>query len=423
MRHRAQLFGAIFISVGSVFFVSRLLKSSHHGCHGHSQQAQAPAVLAPIPLPTAPPVAPPQVSDEYGTALKRAATAGDVTEVRRLLDSHTDVHISEYENDAPLLLADAHPDVVKLLLDAGVNEPDLSTACIAGAPNAVSRILAKGESANPTNGTTPLYDAIETTIPTPEIKYAIVEKLLAAGASPSSVDQQPDPLTAAVISCENDGSDHCLKLIKLLQSKGAKTDGQTLGVALTADPAVLDYLLSHPLQPGATAIALSNGSVIEPSIVKKVAARGVVWNFRDGDPSVAAPLIDAIDMYDFDMVKAMLDAGAPADLHLKDGRCPLAETLDSYFVNNATDAARVVELLLAHGANPNRRFPDGRSPLFAAAETGDTRIVNALLNAGARPNDKVLDETPLDAAERSGHTAVARVLDAHGGKRSARPDE
>ena len=38
-------------------------------------------------------------------------------------------------------------------------------------------------------------------------------------------------------------------------------------------------------------------------------------------------------------------------------------------------------------------------------------------------NDKVLDETPLDAAERSGHTDVARVLDAHGGGRAVRPEE
>ena len=87
--------------------------------------------------------------------------------------------------------------------------------------------------------------------------------------------------------------------------------------------------------------------------------------------------------YDYDVVKAMLEAGAPADLQLNDGRCALAKAIDAYS-NDATEAARMVELLLAHGASPNRRFPDGRSPLFAAAETGNTRIVNALISAAAR---------------------------------------
>ena len=41
-----------------------------------------------------------------------------------------------------------------------------------------------------------------------------------------------------------------------------------------------------------------------------------------------------------------------------------------------------------------------------------------MLNAGARVNERVLDETALDAAERNGQTPVARVLDGHVAKRA-----
>jgi hypothetical protein len=36
-------------------------------------------------------------------------------------------------------------------------------------------------------------------------------------------------------------------------------------------------------------------------------------------------------------------------------------------------------------------------------------------------NDRVLDDTALDAAEQNGHTPIARVLHAHGGQRAPKP--
>jgi len=64
----------------------------------------------------------------------------------------------------------------------------------------------------------------------------------------------------------------------------------------------------------------------------------------------------------------------------------------------------------------NRRLPDGRTPLYAAAESGNIRIVNFLLDHGARVNDLVLDDTPIDGALQHGNTPAARVLFAHGGR-------
>ena len=72
---------------------------------------------------------------------------------------------------------------------------------------------------------------------------------------------------------------------------------------------------------------------------------------------------------------------------------------------------------MEHGANVNRRFPDGRTPLYAAAESGNIRVVNLLIARGARVNERVLYDTALDAAEQRGNTPAARVLAAHGGIR------
>ena len=72
----------------------------------------------------------------------------------------------------------------------------------------------------------------------------------------------------------------------------------------------------------------------------------------------------------------------------------------------------------ARGVDVNRRLPDGRTPLFAAAESGELRVVNALLERGARVNDLVLDDTALDAAEQNSHQPAARVLHAHGARRA-----
>jgi hypothetical protein len=83
--------------------------------------------------------------------------------------------------------------------------------------------------------------------------------------------------------------------------------------------------------------------------------------------------------------------------------------------------ARIVELLVERGASPTRRLPDGRMPLFAAAESGDVRAVTFLLDHGANPNDRVIDDTALDAAERASMLPAARVIHARGGRRGAHP--
>jgi ankyrin repeat protein len=152
--------------------------------------------------------------------------------------------------------------------------------------------------------------------------------------------------------------------------------------------------------------------------VKKLAAKGIAWSFRDADGDQHHPLLDAVERGDFPVARAMVESGAPVNQATEFGRTPLAAALAT---NAGTDeGVRLVRLLLARGADPNRRLDTGERALAKAAASGDLRLVTMLLdhgaaiNAGLGAND---DETALEAAEAGGHTDVARVLRSRGAKR------
>ncbi len=77
------------------------------------------------------------------------------------------------------------------------------------------------------------------------------------------------------------------------------------------------------------------------------------------------------------------------------------------------DKLAIVELLLAHGADPHMRGINDWTPLHFAASTGDADAVRLLLAAGASPHLRTrIDDcpTPLEEAEASGFKAVASLL-------------
>lgn len=360
--------------------------------------------------------------------LSLAAESGEKTVVLWLLDHGADIHEDEASVDAPVLAADEHPDIVTLLLERGALEPSLVTAAQASASNAVRRRLEAHAAVDaPTDGS-PLYEAVSSTRGTPEKRTLIVGKLLAAGADPNRNDGE-SPLSAAVRACDASSEGYaapneCLTIVKLLVKHGARAKGDALVAALSLDEsareAALEAVLAARVERGATAVALAQGWNVPPRVIKRLVAKGVDWAWHDGEDDAALPLLGAVQRGDRDYVRALLDAGAPVDMHFKDGMCPLGEAINGAATGNTSDYARIVELLVARGADVNRRLPDGRTPLFAAAESGELRIVTALLDRGARVNDLVLDDTALDAAEQNGHQPAARVLHARGARRARR---
>lgn len=81
---------------------------------------------------------------------------------------------------------------------------------------------------------------------------------------------------------------------------------------------------------------------------------------------------------------------------------------------------RTAEVLLALGADPNATSVTQDNALHCAVRSGNARLVDLLLTAGARMDyvtdldETVLDALPEDPAQRA---AVDAILDKHGGIR------
>lgn len=354
-----------------------------------------------------------------------AAEQGHEPTVRFLLAHGADVSENAQNERAPILLADAYPTIVALLLEHGAEEPTLTLAARAAAEHAVDRHLARGTNPAPP-GEGPVADVLVSSNGSFPQKARIANKLLDAGASAvEKAYSGADALTGAVEACTaEDSLERCSGLVQRLIERGAHASGDAIAAALALDEPRREVLfhavLAAPLEPGATSVALAKAWDPPRSLVKQLVAKGVDWGWREGEDDPALPLVAAVQRGDRAAVETLLAAGAPADRHFKSGASALGEAIDG-LDRSATDYANVVERLVAHGADVNRRLPDGRSPLFAAAESGDVRTITFLLDHGARVNEHVLDDTPLDAAEQKGHVAAARVLHARGAQRSTHP--
>lgn len=359
--------------------------------------------------------------------LSAAAHSGDTKIIEWVLARGANIHEAESTPRSPVLLSDANEQVTTFLLDQGAAEPSLVDAAVAGAVNAVARILKKaGPAEIDPPGRSPLAEMLASQRVPGEAKLTIAEKLLAAKANPNRDETSSEgyvplrALTAALRDCE-DGS--CLKMVHLLMKHHARADSDTLITAMTLEASshdgVLDAILKGQLEPGVTARALADfgGREAHPAAIKKVVAKGVDWAWHDGEPDAYLPVVAACARHDRDLLAALLAAGAPANRVYKDNETALGAAVSNLAEAEGGDEARVVEMLVARGADVNRRMADGRTPLFAAAEAGNVRLINVLIDKGARVNELVIDDTALNAAEQNGHIAAARVIHARGGRR------
>jgi ankyrin repeat protein len=351
--------------------------------------------------------------------LALAARSGKKDAVVWVLAHGADIHEAEHSIAAPILAGDAFPDIAALLRAKGVAEPTVDSAAGANAPNALRLAIA----AHPKQAkeSVALRSAAASAYGTAAEKLLVVTMLLDAGANPNNAYFGETALGEAVQTCGHD--DDCMPLVRVLLDHGAEVKGDALGAALSLDDASrsapLEALLERPIEKGVTAGALARATNASATDLARIVKLGVDWAWHDGEEDAALPLLAAVRHADRDYARALIDAGAPVDVHFKDGSSALAEALDRSA--NEPEQARIVELLVLRGANVNRRLPDGRTPLFAAAESGNIRVVHFLLAHGARVNDRILDSTALDAAEQHGNIAAARILDAHGGQRGRPP--
>jgi hypothetical protein len=87
----------------------------------------------------------------------------------------------------------------------------------------------------------------------------------------------------------------------------------------------------------------------------------------------------------------------------------------------ANGEIRLLDYLLAHGAEVNARARYGDSPLGAAAVEGRIDAARMLIARGARPDNRrvITLETPLTEAARMNHTDMVKLLLDHGASPAA----
>jgi ankyrin repeat protein len=134
-------------------------------------------------------------------------------------------------------------------------------------------------------------------------------------------------------------------------------------------------------------------------------------------PAMGRCLTYAIYHSPIALVRALLEAGADPNGQDGDGFPPLIAALSSAVAapgaSTRMDAHELLEVLLAHGAGAGQRGINDYTPLHLAAAHGDLRAVDILLAHGADPNaiTHIDDmETPLEVAAAAGHQAVVDRL-------------
>lgn len=119
-------------------------------------------------------------------------------------------------------------------------------------------------------------------------------------------------------------------------------------------------------------------------------------------------ILKSIEKDDVEAIKAVLSGGI-------DPNNPLPVVGFSMLYVAATipgDHAEIVQVLLNRGARPNETTHEGLSPLYVAAQQGNTECVRALVKAGADVNftTRGYQATPLINASEEGMLGTVRVL-------------
>jgi ankyrin repeat protein len=172
-------------------------------------------------------------------------------------------------------------------------------------------------------------------------------------------------------------------------------------VAGAANPAIARLLLERGAVPGDHDLYLAGFGDDDHQCLR------LLLDHATDVPAIASQALAApVSTNDLDAVRLLLEAGADPRRYVDDDgeRCPAV-----YAAVSAGCAAELVELLLAHGAEPDTPGRDGRSPHALATSQGRTDVAALLRRYGAGDDATDVEEF-LSACQRADHADVQRQL-------------
>jgi uncharacterized protein len=372
---------------------------------------------------------------EGQTPLLAAARSGSVPAVRLLLARGVDVNAAEtYQRTTPLMWAAAenHLDVVELLIEAGADvnrqahvtsvtdrknadHPSggftaLMWAARAGNETMVRRLVARGANVNLKNGDAASAAMIAIYNDHFDVAATLIE--LGSDVNDGSLYMAVEMRDATIDQFAFDGSrrrpDHpnthtALDLMKMLLDKGADSNKTFTGqlhstsmpntdrfdntpffrAAIAADVEALKVLIAHGAK-------LDQTPFVEPAPEKekdKPADQPATPGRRGGNPNAGRTAA----MVSMTGGRGPAMTGGPG--YIRDGAAPYREP-------GSRKPEEAFALLLASGASPNAKGPDGNSLLHQAARAGNLEMIRALAAAKVDFDQKNNDGfTALDVAE------------------------
>jgi ankyrin repeat protein len=372
---------------------------------------------------------------EGQTPLLAAARSGSVPAVRLLLARGVDVNAAEkYQQTTPLMWAAAenHLDVVDLLIEAGADAnrqahitavtdrknadhptggfTPLMWAARAGNEAMVRRLVARGANLNLKNGDSASAAMIAIYNDQFDVAATLIE--LGSDVNDGSLYLAVEMRDATTDQFAFDGSrrrpDHpntktALDLMKMLLDKGADPNKTFTGqlhstsmpntdrfdntpffrAAIAADVEALKVLIAHGAKIDQTPFVAP-----EPEKDKdKPADQPTAAGRRGGNPNAGRTAA----MVAMTGGRGPQMTGGPG--YIRDGAAPYREP-------GSRKPDEAFALLLASGASPNVKGPDGNSLLHQAARAGNLEMIRALASAKVDFTQKNNDGfTALDVAE------------------------
>ena len=364
---------------------------------------------------------------EGETPLMAASRTGRVDAVQLLLSRGSLVNAADpFQEETALMWASAegHVEVVKALLAAGA-DPNLKAH--------VSTITERKNADHPSGGFTALMFAVRNG------HEEVARALIKGGADPKLTNA--DGASATIVAIVNDRFDLAKELLDL-----------------GADPNDGSLFWAVDMHDGTTDMRAHDGSRMQPTHPNNLTSLGLVKALLDLGADVNKPFIGALhsttlccgasinsspfyraaSAADIEVLKLMLAHGAqiewsPSEIKPKDGKptapgrpnpnvgkTPIMAAIKGgqgapiaggpgftrigppeFREPGSRDPLEALNLLLAAGANPNTKAPDGSTPLHLAVQESHVGMIRALASAGGKLDAVNKDNlTPLLLAEK-----------------------